>query len=136
MKGSPHLIIFCGQKSPNDKGGLGFNSNNKKSMINKKKGQPQVKNSAKIICFKCKVEGHHVRSCPLKKKPLSEKQLGKRPQVQPQGEEKPLPKKLKSMIFMLRNQLRRKERVDVATYVVRRVILLLHALMVPYPTLL
>src|SRR3954467_8911552 len=37
------------QKSPNDKGGLGFNSNNKNSMINKKKGQPQVKNSAKII---------------------------------------------------------------------------------------
>src|SRR4051812_759746 len=41
-----------------------------------------------------------------------------------------------TMIFMLRNQLRRNERVDVATYVVRRVILLLHALMVPYPTLL
>jgi hypothetical protein len=26
---------------------------------------------AKIICFKCKIEGHHVRSCPLKKKALS-----------------------------------------------------------------
>jgi hypothetical protein len=85
--------VLCGQKSPNDKGGLGFNSNNKKSMLNKKKGQSQVKNSAKIICFKCKVEGHHVRSCPLKKKPLSDKQLGKRPHVQPQGEVKPLPKK-------------------------------------------
>lgn len=52
---------------------------------------------AKIVCFKCKVEGHHVRSCPLKKKPLSEKQQGKRPQVkshaQPQVEEMPLPKK-------------------------------------------
>ena len=87
------------QKSPNDKSGLGFNSNNKnKSKINKKKkGQEQVKDSAKIVCFKCKVEGHHVRSCPLKKKPLSEKQQGKRPQVQaqaqPQVEERPLPKK-------------------------------------------
>jgi Zinc knuckle len=85
--------VLCGQKSPNDKGGLGFNSNNKKSMFIKEKGQPQVKNSAKIICFKCKVEGHHVRSCPLKKKPLSDKQLGKRPQVQPQGDVRPLPKK-------------------------------------------
>ena len=49
--------------------------------MNKKKGQEQVKNSAKIVCFKCKVEGHHVRSCPLKKKPISDKQQGKRPQV-------------------------------------------------------
>src|ERR1041385_5107749 len=85
--------VLCGQKSPNDKGGLGFNSNNKNSMLSKKKGQSQVKNSAKIICFKWKVEGHHVRSCPLKKKPMSDKQLGKRPQVQQQGEVKPLPKK-------------------------------------------
>src|SRR4051812_39146256 len=85
--------VLCGQKSPNDKGRLGSNSNNKNSMINKKKGQSQVKNSAKIIFFKCKVEGHHVRSCPLKNKPLSDKQLGKMPQVQPQGEVKPLPKK-------------------------------------------
>ena len=66
------------QRRPNDKSGLGFNSNNKnKSKINKKKkGQEQVKDSAKIVCFKCKVEGHHVRSCPLKKKPLDEKQKG------------------------------------------------------------
>ena len=60
-------------------------------------GHEQVKNLAKIVCFKCKVEGHHVRSCPLKKKPLSEKQQGKRPQVPPQAqlqvEEMPLPKK-------------------------------------------
>ena len=72
------------QKSPNDKSGLGFISNNKKkSKINKKiKGQEQVKEMAKIVCFKCKIEGHHVRSCPLKKKPLNEKQKGKRPQVQ------------------------------------------------------
>ena len=52
---------------------------------------------AKIVCFKCNVEGHHVRSCPLKKKPLSEKKKGKRPRVQahaqPQVEERPLPKK-------------------------------------------
>ena len=48
------------------------------------------------MCFKCKVEGHHVRSCPLKKKPLSEKQQGKRPQAQTQVsqvEERSLPKK-------------------------------------------
>ena len=90
--------ILSVQKSPNDKGGLGFNSNKKKkSKVNKKKGQEQVKNSAKIVCFKCKVEGHHVRSCPLKKKPISDKQQGKRPQVhshsQPQVEEKPLLRK-------------------------------------------
>ena len=67
------------QQSPNDKSGLGFISNNKKKskINNKKKGQEQVKDSAKIVCFKCKIEGHHVRSCPLKKKPLSEKQKGK-----------------------------------------------------------
>jgi hypothetical protein len=86
------------QQSPNDKSGLGFKSNNKiKSKSNKKKGQDHVNDSAKIICFKCKVEGHHVRSCPLKKKRLSEKQQGKRPQdqsqAQPQVEDRPLPKK-------------------------------------------
>ncbi|KAE8785524.1 hypothetical protein D1007_40764 [Hordeum vulgare] len=90
--------VLCGQKSLNDKDGLGFNSNKKKKSKNlKKKGQEQVKNSAKIICFKCKIEGHHVRSCPLKKKPQSHKQQGKRPQVQShtqlQVEERPLPKK-------------------------------------------
>ena len=86
--------ILSGQKSPNDKGGLGFNSNKKKkSKNNKNKGQAQVKNSAKIICFKCKIEGHHVRSCPLKKKPHCDKQQGKRPQVPNQVEERPLPKK-------------------------------------------
>ncbi|KAE8815672.1 hypothetical protein D1007_06858 [Hordeum vulgare] len=90
--------VLCGQKSPNDKGGLGFNSNKKENSKNfKKKGQEQVKNSAKIICFKCKIEGHHVRSSPLKKKPQSHSQQGKRPQVQShtqlQVEERPLPKK-------------------------------------------
>ena len=71
------------QRLPNDKSGLGFNSNNKKSNINKKykinknKGQEQVKNSAKIVCFKCKVEGHHVRSCPLKNKRSEERRVGK-----------------------------------------------------------
>ncbi|KAE8768376.1 hypothetical protein D1007_60162 [Hordeum vulgare] len=64
--------VFCVQKSPNNKGGLGLNSNKKKkSKSFKKKGQEQVKNSAKIVCLKCKIEGHHVRSCPLKKKPQS-----------------------------------------------------------------
>jgi septal ring factor EnvC (AmiA/AmiB activator) len=91
--------ILSVQKSPNDKSGLGFKSINKnKSKINKKKkGQEQVKNLAKIVCFKCKIEGNHVRSCPLKKKPLSEKQQGKQPQVQghaqPHVEERSLPKK-------------------------------------------
>ena len=74
--------ILSVQKSPNDKGGLGFNSNKKKmSKMNKRKGQEQVRNSAKIVCFKCKVEEHHVRSCPLKKKAISVKQQGKRAQV-------------------------------------------------------
>ncbi|KAE8774685.1 hypothetical protein D1007_52925 [Hordeum vulgare] len=48
--------VLCGQKSPNDKYGLGFNSNKKnKSKSFKKKGQEQAKNSAKFICFKCKI---------------------------------------------------------------------------------
>ncbi|KAK1681185.1 hypothetical protein QYE76_042033 [Lolium multiflorum] len=96
-----------GKQFPNDKSGLGFNSNNKnKSTTHKrKKGQGHVKDPAKIVCFKCKIEGHHVRSCPLKKKPLGEKKQGKQPQDGahdlPQGqahglprlEERPLPKK-------------------------------------------
>ncbi|KAK1678586.1 hypothetical protein QYE76_039434 [Lolium multiflorum] len=96
------------QQSPNDKSGLGFNSNNKnksKSKNNKKKGQDKVNDSAKLVCFKCKVEGHHVRSCPLKKKKhLSEKQQGKRPQGQgqaharPQVEDRPLPKKNQDIV--------------------------------------
>jgi hypothetical protein len=75
------------QRRPNDKSGLGFKSNIKikSKPIKKNKGQEQVKDSAKIVCFKCKVEGHHVRSCPLKKKSLSEKQQGKKPQVQTQA---------------------------------------------------
>ncbi|KAK1630447.1 hypothetical protein QYE76_004762 [Lolium multiflorum] len=96
-----------GKQSPNDKSGLGFNSDNKnKSTTHKrKKGQGHVKDPAKIVCFKCKIEGHHVRLCPLKKKPLGEKKQGKRPQDGahdlPQGqahglprlEERSLPKK-------------------------------------------
>jgi hypothetical protein len=87
------------QKSPNDKSGLGFiSNNNKKSTINKKnKGQGQVKDLANIVCFKCKIEGHHVRSCPLNKKALVEKQQWKWPQgqghAQPRVEERPLSKK-------------------------------------------
>jgi hypothetical protein len=47
--------ILSVQKSPNDKSGLGFNSNNKnKSKNNKKNGQDQVNNLSKIVCFKCK----------------------------------------------------------------------------------
>ncbi|KAE8770582.1 hypothetical protein D1007_57631 [Hordeum vulgare] len=42
--------VLCGQKSPIDKGGFGFNSNkNNKSKSFKKKGQEQVKNFAKIL---------------------------------------------------------------------------------------
>ena len=80
------------QKSPNDKSGLGFISNIKKKSNgknrvknNKKKGQEQVKDMAKIVYFKCKIEGHHVRSCPLKKKHLDEKQKGKLPQFKGNG---------------------------------------------------
>jgi hypothetical protein len=91
--------ILSVQKSPNDKSGLGFISNNKKKskLYKKKKGQEQVKNLANIVCFKCKIEGHHVRSCHLKIKALSEKQQGKQPQVQghaqPRVEERSLPKR-------------------------------------------
>jgi hypothetical protein len=53
--------ILSVQKSPNDKSGLGFNSNNKnKSKSNTNNGQDQVNNLAKIVCFKCKIVGHHV----------------------------------------------------------------------------
>ncbi|KAK1610576.1 hypothetical protein QYE76_034249 [Lolium multiflorum] len=99
------------QQSPNDKSGLGFNSNNKnKSKSNKiKKGQLQVKDPAKIVCFKCKIEGHHVRSCPLKKK-----QKGKRPQaqthIQPQVEEMPLPKKKQANAPIVEKSSEKKEK--------------------------
>jgi hypothetical protein len=82
--------ILSVQKDPQDKIGLDFISNKKKSK-NKKKGQDQVKNLANIICFKCKKVGHHVRSCPLKKKASSVKRQGKWPQVQSQDNERPLP---------------------------------------------
>jgi hypothetical protein len=91
--------MLSAQKSPNDKSRLGFISNNKNKskIIKKKKGQEQVKDLDKIVCFKCKIEGHHVRSFLLKKKPLSEKQQGKRPQIlgydQPRVEERSLPMK-------------------------------------------
>ena len=86
--------ILSVQKDPQDKIGLDFISNKKKSK-NNKKGQYQVKNSANITCFKCKKIGHHVRSCPLKKRVYNEKLHGKRPQAQskdqPQVEEQPYP---------------------------------------------
>jgi hypothetical protein len=75
--------MLSNQRHPHNTSGLGFNSNNEKSKNFKKKGQGQEKTTALITCFKCKKEGHHVRDCPLKKKEtLSEKQQGKRPQVQ------------------------------------------------------
>ncbi|KAE8795815.1 hypothetical protein D1007_29254 [Hordeum vulgare] len=91
-EGMPTLNnVLCEQTSPNDKNEFGVNSNKNK------RGLEQVKNSAKIICFKCKVKGHHVRSCPLKTKSQSHKQQGKRPQtqshIQLQVEGRPLPNK-------------------------------------------
>ncbi|KAE8790474.1 hypothetical protein D1007_35245 [Hordeum vulgare] len=83
--------VLCEQTSLNDKNDVGVNSNKNK------RGLEQVKNSARIICFKCKVKGHHVRSCPLKTKSQSHKQQGKRPQtqshIQLQVEGRPLPNK-------------------------------------------
>ncbi|KAK1684687.1 hypothetical protein QYE76_045535 [Lolium multiflorum] len=123
------------QQSPNDKSGLGFNSNNKnKSKNNKKKGQVQVKDPAKIVCFKCKIEGHHVRSCPLKKK-----QKGKRPQaqrhIQPQVEEMPLPKKNQANAPIVEKSSEKRRREERATYAVRRATSPPCALLVPHPTL-
>ncbi|KAE8774012.1 hypothetical protein D1007_53711 [Hordeum vulgare] len=91
-EGMPTLNnVLCEQTSLNDKNEFGVNSNKNK------RGLEQVKNSAKIICFKCKVKGHHVRSCPLKTKSQSHKQQGKRPQtqshIQLQVEVRPLPNK-------------------------------------------
>ncbi|KAK1618199.1 hypothetical protein QYE76_023716 [Lolium multiflorum] len=99
------------QQSPNDKSGLGFKSNikNKSKNNNNKKGQVQVKDPAKIVCFKCNIEGHHVRSCPLKKK-----QKGKRPQaqthIQPQVEEMPLPKKKQANAPIVEKSSEKKEK--------------------------
>ncbi|KAK1609907.1 hypothetical protein QYE76_033580 [Lolium multiflorum] len=112
--------MLSAQQSPNDKSGLGFNSNNKnksKSKSNKKKGQDKVKKPTKLVCFKCKVEGHHVRSCPLKKKKhLSEKQQGKRPQGQaqaqarPQVEDRPLLKKNQDKVPQEKKSIKKRKR--------------------------
>jgi hypothetical protein len=112
-KCTPNKILSV-QKSPNDKSSLGFNSNKKKKpkIYKTKKDQEQVKNLAKIVCFKRKIEGNHVRSCPLKKKGLSEKQQGKRPHIhghaRPGVEERSLPRKIKLMLPMWRNQVKRR----------------------------
>ena len=54
-----------------------------------------------------------VRSCPLKKKSLSEKQQGKRPQVQtqaqPQVEERPLPKKNQDKAPQVKESIKKKK---------------------------
>ncbi|KAK1614852.1 hypothetical protein QYE76_020369 [Lolium multiflorum] len=124
------------QQSPSDKSGLGFKSNNKnKSKNNKNKnGQVQVKHPAKIVCFKCNIEGHHVRSCPLKKK-----QKGKRPQaqthIQPQVEKMPLPKKNQANAPIMEKSSEKKEKKKIATYAVRRATSPPFALLVPHPTL-
>jgi hypothetical protein len=107
--------ILSVQKSPNNKSGLGFISNNKKKskiFKKKKKGQEQVKNLAKVVCFKYKIEGHHVRSCPLNKKPLSEKQQGKRLKFKAmlnlELKKYHFPRKIKLMLPLWRNQVRRR----------------------------
>jgi hypothetical protein len=104
--------ILSVQKSPNDKSGPGFNSNNnKKSKSNMNKGKDQVNNLAKIVCFKCKIEGHHVRSCPLKKKQVSEKQQGKQPQgkAPPQLENRPLPKKNQDKAPLIKKSMKKRK---------------------------
>jgi hypothetical protein len=127
--------------SPNDNSGLGFiSNNNKKSMINKnKKGQGQVKDPAKIVCFKCKIEGHHVRSCPLKKKALVEKQQGKRPQVQghaqPRVVERSLPKKNQANAPIVEKSSEKKVKKRTCYICIKRDTYLLHELWVTHPTL-
>jgi hypothetical protein len=129
------------QKSSNDKSRLGFIYNNKKkSKINKKKkSQGQVKDPAKIFCFKCKIEGRHVRSCPLKKKTLVEKQQGKWPQVQghaqPQVEERSLPKKNQANAPIMEKSSEKKVKKEHATYAMKMVTFLVHAPGVTHPTL-
>ena len=72
-----------------------------------------MKNPARITCFKCKVEGHHVRDCPMKKKPLSEKQLGKRPLAQSHGapcvEQRPPPKKTQANAPQVEGPIKKKK---------------------------
>jgi hypothetical protein len=99
------------QKSPNDKSGLGFICNN-------------MKNS-KIVCLKCKIEGHHVRSCLLKKKALVEKQQWKRPHVQghdqPRVEERSLTKINQANAPIVEKSSEKKvKKKELATYAVRR----------------
>ena len=60
------------------------------------------------------VEGHHVRSCPLKKKHLREKQQGKQPQFQgqPQAqrrvEDRPLPKNNQDNVPHVKKSIKKK----------------------------
>ena len=68
----------------------------------------------KIVCFKCNIEGHHVRSCPLKEKHLSKKKQEKRPhgqgqsQAQLQVEDKTLPKKNQVNVPQVKNSIKKK----------------------------
>ncbi|KAK1678288.1 hypothetical protein QYE76_039136 [Lolium multiflorum] len=124
------------QQSPNDKSGLGFNSNNKNKSKknNKKKGQVQVKDPTKIVCFKCKIEGHHIRSCPLKKK---QKGNGLKLKLIFNLKLKKchFPRRIKPMLPLWRNLVRRRRRKELATYAVRRATSPPFALLVPHPTL-
>ena len=74
----------------------------------------------------------------MKKKPLSEKELGKRPLVQshaqPRVEQMPPPKKTQANAPQVEETFKKKEKSDVATFAVAKVTLLLHALSVTYPT--
>jgi hypothetical protein len=73
----------------------------------------------------------------LKKKPLSEKQQGKRPQVkgQPRVEERSLPKKNQANAPLVEKSSEKKVKKRLATYAMRRDTYLLHALVVTHPTL-
>jgi hypothetical protein len=72
-----------------------------------------------------------VRSCPLKKKDLSEKQQGKRPQGQAQANLKlkiwHFPRRFKIKLPKSRNQQRREREGRVAIFAMRRGTLLIHA---------
>ncbi|KAK1666659.1 hypothetical protein QYE76_054818 [Lolium multiflorum] len=124
------------QQSPNDKSGLGLKSNNKNKSNNNNnnKGQVQVKDPAKIVCFKCNIEGHHVRSCPLKKK---QKGSGLKLKLifNLKLKKYHFPRINKPMLPLWTNLVRRRRRKELATYAVRRATSPPCALLVPHPTL-
>ena len=91
--------------------------------MNKKRGQDQAKNESNISCFKCKKVGHHVRSCPMKKRAYKAKLHGKRPhaqsQVQPQVEERPL-SMMNHVITSQVEKVKKKRRGSTCCYICRK----------------